>query len=366
MPEAENIFKRNRTLVFFLIGLVIVLALLYILRSAILPFVIGIVLVYLLLPAITWVEKKLPYKGKGLEAKRIFLIILSFIVVLALVSLLVYLIVTVVADSFSALISSAPEYVTQGLNTLQEWFESFRQILSSGQRQQVDEAISEIALKLSTWLQNAVVSGLAFIPETFSMLFGFFALPLFLFYILKDSRKLSEGFYSFFSLEMAIHVKNVFSIMDKVLGQYIRAQLFLGFVVAILVFVGLSILGIHFAPALAVIAGITELVPIVGPWIGGVVGVLVTLAIAPDKVIWVILIYLIIQLLENMLLVPRIQGGLLHINPGILIFLLVLGSYVAGIWGMILIAPLTATAVAIYKYARQNIEAQENQQITQT
>ena len=200
MTGSENIFKRNRTLVFFLIGLVIVLALLYILRSAILPFVIGIVLVYLLLPAITWVEKKLPYKGKGLEAKRIFLIILSFIVVLALVSLLVYLIVTVVADSFSALISSAPEYITQGLNTLQEWFESFRQILSSGQRQQVDEAISEIALKLSTWLQNAVVSGLAFIPETFSMLFGFFALPLFLFYILKDSRKLSESFYSFFSL----------------------------------------------------------------------------------------------------------------------------------------------------------------------
>ena len=153
--------------------------------------------------------------------------------------------------------------------------------------------------------------------------------------------------------------------MDNVLGRYIRAQLLLGLVVATLVFTGLTILGIKLAPALAIIAGVTELIPTVGPWIGGAVGVIVTLAVAPDKVFWVVVVYLSVQMLENMLLVPRIQGGLLRINPGILIFLLVLGAYLAGIWGMLLVAPLTATIVEIYKYVRQNIKVEEGQPFPQ-
>jgi predicted PurR-regulated permease PerM len=109
-------------------------------------------------------------------------------------------------------------------------------------------------------------------------------------------------------------------------------------------------LGIELAPALAVFAGITELIPTIGPWIGGAVGVMVTLAVAPDKVLWVITLYFGVQALENYLLLPRIQGGYLKINPAILIFLLVIGATIAGLWGILLAAPLTATIVAIAKY----------------
>ena len=365
MAATESVFKKNRTLILFLIGLVIVFGLLYTLRSAILPFLIGLVIVYLLLPPITRAEKKLPYKGRGLRAKRVFLILLTFVVVLALVGLFFFYTITAAADSFATLLSNAPEYISKGLSTAQDWFESFRQNLSLAQQQQVDEYISKIGTTLGTWVQNAFVSGLTFIPSTFSMILGFCALPIFLFYILKDSKKLGEGFYSFFSPGVALHIRSILSIMDNVLGRYIRAQLLLGLVVATLVFTGLTILGIKLAPALAIIAGVTELIPTVGPWIGGAVGVIVTLAVAPDKVLWVVVVYLSVQMLENMLLVPRIQGGLLRINPGILIFLLVLGSYLAGIWGMLLVAPLTATIVEIYKYVRQNISAEESQQLPQ-
>jgi predicted PurR-regulated permease PerM len=75
--------------------------------------------------------------------------------------------------------------------------------------------------------------------------------------------------------------------------------------------------------------------------------------VAPDKVVWVILLFLAIQLLENYLLVPRIQGGYLRIHPAVLIALLVIGAYIAGFWGLLLAAPLTATVVEIYKYVRQ-------------
>jgi predicted PurR-regulated permease PerM len=136
--------------------------------------------------------------------------------------------------------------------------------------------------------------------------------------------------------------------------------------VAYLVFIGLFILGMSsVAPVLAAVAGVTELIPTLGPWIGGAFAVIVTLAIAPEKAIWVVTLFLFVQLLENTLLVPRIQGGYLRIHPAIAIFLLVLGAYIAGFWGILLAVPLAATIVEIYKYVRQNIEMEESQHLPQ-
>jgi predicted PurR-regulated permease PerM len=132
--------------------------------------------------------------------------------------------------------------------------------------------------------------------------------------------------------------------------------------VAVLCFIGLAALGITLAPALAVLQGIMEFVPILGPWIGGAIGVIVILAVAPQKVIWAIGVYLGVQLLENILLVPRIHGGYLRIHPALILVLLPLGAYIAGLWGIILIVPLTATAVEIYKYVRDSLKAGEKQQ----
>ena len=78
----------------------------------------------------------------------------------------------------------------------------------------------------------------------------------------------------------------------------------------------------------------------------------VTLALAPDKVIWVILLAVVIQLLENMILVPRIASSCMRIHPALILVLLVMGGYLWGLWGMVLAVPLTATMIELYKYVR--------------
>jgi predicted PurR-regulated permease PerM len=92
------------------------------------------------------------------------------------------------------------------------------------------------------------------------------------------------------------------------------------------------------------------MVPIIGLWIGGAVGVLVTLAVAPDKVIWVILLYLGIQVLENSFLVPRIQGNALDLHPIAVMVVIVIGSHLFGLWGVILGPLLVAAAKEVIKY----------------
>jgi predicted PurR-regulated permease PerM len=110
---------------------------------------------------------------------------------------------------------------------------------------------------------------------------------------------------------------------------------------------------------LAVIAAIGEVIPIVGPWISGIIAVITMIALAPDKVIWVVLLFLLVQLLENNLLVPKIQGQYMRIHPAITIFLLFSGGYIGGILGVVLIVPITATIVELYKYVNQVLKKED-------
>jgi len=363
----SSVFKRHWRLISFILGLIIVFWLLYALRSAIIPFVLGLVLAYLVLPVILWIERKLPRQDKWQQTKRILLIILAFIVLLGVVGFFSYFLVTAVIDAFMVLINNAPQYIAAGLHALEEWFETFRLQFPPEMQQEIDNLLLDAGTALGNFIRDTFAKGISFIPSTFSLLLGFAALPIFLFYILKDSEKLSKNFYSALSPWVAEHSKNIASIIDRVLGRYIRAQLMLGLVVAYLVFIGLLILGLSsVAPVLAAFAGITELIPTLGPWIGGAAAVIVTLAVAPEKAIWVALLFVVIQLLENSLLVPRIQGGYLHIHPAILVVLLVLGAYVAGFWGILLVAPVTATVVEIYKYVQHNIKTAESEQPPQS
>jgi predicted PurR-regulated permease PerM len=357
----RDTFKRHWRLISFVLGIIVLFWLLYALRGAILPFVVGLVLAYLLKPLLLWLERKLPSWDRWQQTKRVSLIILIFVVLVGLVGFLAYFVITAVVDASLVLINNAPQYLGIGLHALQQWFEVFREQMPAEVRTEIDSFLVEVGVTLGNAVKSAFMGGVSRIPSAINLVFGFVTLPIFLFYILKDSEKLRRDFYAALPSWVAEHTRNVAKIIENVLGRYIRAQLLLGLIVAYFSFVGLLFLRVPFAAALAVFAGITELIPVVGPWIGGAAAVVVTLAIMPEKAIWVAVLFLVIQLLENALLVPRIQGSYLKINPGILVVLLVMGAYVAGFWGLLLAAPLTATAIALYKYVRERMQLEKCQ-----
>ncbi|MGD8500982.1 MAG: AI-2E family transporter [Phycisphaerales bacterium] len=359
MTTAGNTFSRHRPLILLIVGLIIVFSLLYALRSAIVPFATGLVLAYLLLPLISWIEQRLPAKDRWQQSKRVSLIIIIFVIMLAIAGVLSYFLISAVVNAFYVLVNYAPQFIARGLWELEQFVKLFQQQFPIEVQQQVYDFMLEIGTAAGAAVRGIFLTGVSFIPATFGLIFGFAALPVFLFYLLKDSEKLKEGFFAAFSPPVAEHARNISSIIEGVLGRYIRAQLVLGFVVAYLVFIGLLILEIELAPVLAAFAGVTELIPILGPWIGGITAVIVTLAIVPEKAIWVAVLFLAVQLLENTLLVPRVQGGYMRIHPAIVIVLLVLGAKFAGFWGLILAVPFTAVVVEIYKYVRQNITVAE-------
>ncbi len=360
-----HFLSRHWKLVVLVLGTVIFFWVLYLLRTVILPFALGLVLAYLLAPLINWLESKFPRPEKWPGGKRVLSILIVFFLLLALLAVFSYVIATAVIDASVSLATGAPYFLSKSLYQIQEWLEVVRQQFPPEVRNEVDRALLEAGVALGNAIRDALFKGVSFMPETFSIVLGLAALPLFLFYALKDSDKLKNYFYSAFTPGISEHIRNLVSIIERVLGRYIRAQLMLGLIVAYLIFIGLLILEIPFAPVLAILAGIGELIPTLGPWFSGAVVAIIALALVPDKVIWVIVLFLAVQLLENSLLVPRIQGGYLRIHPAVMIFMLVLGAYIAGFWGLLLAGPLTATGVEIYQYARRHYQEEETPQPTE-
>ncbi|NLE89625.1 MAG: AI-2E family transporter, partial [Dehalococcoidales bacterium] len=217
--------KNNWRLIVFMAAVLILLALAWAWRGVLLPFVIGLILAYLMLPGVNWLERKLPPKNKWLKARRILAILIVFIITIGIVGgILSYIIITVI-QTFIDLFSRAPEYISTIMDQLQQWADSFQQQLPPGLQTQVEQLIANLGLQMESILENLAKGGFSFISGTVGALLGFAALPLFLFYIIKDYGQIKNNIYSFLPDWAAEHIRNIALIIDKVLGGYIKATL---------------------------------------------------------------------------------------------------------------------------------------------
>ncbi len=350
MSSALDFLSHYWRVILFILALLLIFWIVWILLNTLLPFIVGLILAYLLMPIIKWLENKLPAKGRLSQTKRILLILFIFLIALAAIGLLAFFTIPAIISSVLSFFSNLPKILPDLISRFQAWTNNLRQLVPPEIRTQVDAYFANLASTIGTALESGLLIGFSYLRATFGFILGFVSLPVFLFYLLKDEQKLSEGFYSSLSPWWREHTRGVVKILQDILGRYFRATLVLALAVAVLDFIGLMILGIPFAPALAFWAGLTEFIPILGPWLGGAAGVLVTLSTDINKVIPVAALYFITQTLENVFLVPRIHGQFLKLHPAIILILLVLGGHFAGIWGIILAVPLTATFVELVKY----------------
>ena len=360
-------FKISR-LLWLVLGTIIIGLVLYQLRNALLPFIIGGALAYVLEPFISWLERRIPWMSSRPEIKRIILILLIYaIFVLIVIGALIAFIPPITAE-VRHFVENVPSLIERSRGTI----ESLDAQITERLPEEVVAAIHDAAQDLGKVIVSALLVFAArtygVISQTLSLLLGLAMVPLILFYLLKDGDKIIGGMLSILSPEPRRHTRNVLDILNGVFSSYIRGQLILGLVVGVLVFIGLMLLGVPFAPVLGLVAGITELIPIIGPWLGAIPGLLVVLATAPEKFIWVALLYLGVQLIENSLLVPRIQGESLDLHPVMVLAALIVGSEIAGFWGIILGPPLAAAGreVLVYFLGVWRAEDADEVSITET
>ena len=204
-----------------------------------------------------------------------------------------------------------------------------------------------------SFLRPLIDSAASFVTS----IFGYLILPAWLFFLLKDRPRLQGAMDRALPTAWRPDTWAIAGIVHEVFGKWVRGQLLLGAVVGLASFVGLTILGFtvdpifgRFAVLLAIIAGLGELIPIIGPIISAVPAVLLGLTAGPVPALAALLLYLAIQLVENNFLVPKIQSDAIDLHPSAIITALVIGGAIFGLLGAILALPVTAAFRDVFKY----------------
>jgi predicted PurR-regulated permease PerM len=146
--------------------------------------------------------------------------------------------------------------------------------------------------------------------------------------------------------------------VSRVLGGYLRGQLFLAAIVGVSAGMGTALLGLPYAVVLGVLAGLFELVPMFGPILSAIPAVLVALFLPFPTVIWVIVFFLVIQQVENNVLAPRISGHAVGLHPLGAMFALLAGFQIAGLLGGLFAVPVAGVLWVLATAGYRNVLAE--------
>ncbi len=327
-------------------------------RVPLTPFIIGLVLAYVLLPVVNTLARRIP---------RALAILIVYIVGLALVVGVIAYLVPQIVYQVQQLLASLPS-VGQMQEAISDLVQLYQSRVPPSIRQPIDEALTNalrtFQANLTTYIQEAgrfVWIQVLQVINTVSFLIGFFIVPIWLFYVLHDQAKSHAWIDQMLHPRLRADFWNICDITNHDLGDYVRGQLTLSLIIGGLVGLGMLILqlvgfNMPYALLLGIISMLTELIPVIGPALGMIPGVLIGLLISPGTGLAALIVYLVIQQFENSFLVPRIIGGSIRIHPAILTVIIIAMGYRFGLIGIIMAAPLAAIARDLFIYLHRRLE----------
>lgn len=322
--------------------------------SALVPIALGLAIAYLLAGPVERLARLMP---------RWLALLLMFFATVGLIFLAFRIVLPPLVDQLATLAERTPELLAEARTHLEElgfWWTTLE--MPPEVRTAIEDAIASGLAQLYGVLQGWVAGLVVGLLRAAGFVLGLVVVPFFVFYVVRDQRRIL-GYLTAVSGRARDDVLVLLRLVDDVLGRWVRAQLLLMVSVGVASFVGTLVLGTLASPTLAqfalvlgVFAGITELFPVVGPIIGAVPAVVIALTDDPLAALWVLLLYLAIQQLENAVLVPKIVGDALALHPAALIAALIVGGAVFGLLGAVLAAPLLAFGRSIYRYVDARLE----------
>jgi predicted PurR-regulated permease PerM len=341
--------RRNRLILVFAL-LLLLLALLWAARGALAPYILGLALAYLLIPLVRLLDKGLQRLTRGWRGSRIIAVLLTYLLVILVMALFFLMVVPVIAQQFRVLWDSREALIEDGEVLTDRFLGWYDETVPVDIQTQIQTNIREALGSIGRALQSGVIRTFGVVTNVVSTVVGFIVIPFWLFYILSDESTFLRRAVGMLPERMRPDVVNVMRIADGILGKYLRGQLILCVIVGVMATVGLTLLGVRFPAVLGLIAGVFEILPFVGPIIGLVPAVIVATIQQPILGLWTLFLFLGIQQLENVILVPRISGKAVEVHPALIMVVLVIGNQVAGLWGMILAVPVTAIIRDVFKY----------------
>jgi predicted PurR-regulated permease PerM len=335
-----------------LAGLLLVGWLLWLLAPILTPFLIAALLSYLGDPAVDRLETW------GLP--RTFAVVVVFAGLVILIAAAITLLVPVIGAQIRALADAIPVYI-EWLNTQAlPWVE---------QQLDIDISTFDLTALKDTLSANIRAAGgaaaniLSYITRSGAVLVGWllnlFLIPVVAFYLLRDWDLLIAWINGLIPKRVEPTVSRLAREADTVLGAFLRGQLLVMLGLSAIYSVGLSLVGVQFALLIGLLAGLVSFVPYLGVIVGVIVASVAVLFQTQDvlQLLWVVVVFVIGQMLEGMVLTPWLVGDRIGIHPVMVIFAVLAGGQLFGFFGVLLALPVAAVLAVLARYARERYQA---------
>jgi len=310
----------------------IVFYFLYLVRDILAILFISLVLASAVDPWVDWMRNKKIPRGVG--------IIIIYIIMFAVVGAVISLIIPPIAVQVNELINSFPqilEKIISGGKFLKEYSASHG----------ILDSLKEYMGTISENVQGAAGGIFSTVSGIFGSIFTFFLVLVITFYMVVEENAIKKIVWSIAPEANQVYIMQLINRMQKKVGLWLRGQLILSLIIFVLTYIGLLILGVKYALVLALIAGLTEFVPYLGPILASIPAIFLAFTQEPTLAIFVAVLYYIIQLTENNIIVPKLMQKVVGLNPIVSIAVLLIGFKIAGVTGAILSIPV-ATAVNVF------------------
>ncbi|NHN32029.1 AI-2E family transporter [Paenibacillus sp. S3N08] len=304
--------------------------LLVMLQTLFVPILISGFLYYMLRPLVNFLEKKGIGRGVGT--------LLIYFVITSIVGLFIVAFGPMLQTQIENFMANAPELV-ESTRVQIEKLQQNRLLAAYFTKDQGD-----ISTKISEYINSAINYATAYLSDTMSFLTSILliitTIPIILYYLLISGHKAMDNAVSMLPKSYTYVAKETLEEIDSVLSGYIIGRIIICICLGIPVYLGFLWIGLPYPLLLAIIIAVTNLIPFIGPIIGAVPALIVAFTQSYPMMMWVALLIIVAQQLDDTILAPQVFGKKMDVHPLTIVLLLLVGEKLAGILGMLLAIPL--------------------------
>lgn len=324
------------------------------------PFIYGFIMAYLLYKPIRFIEKKIlafNFFKKHIKISRLLAIFLVYCIVILSLYFFINSMIPKLIDSLKTLVDKAPQIVDNTQDNITRFTKNnavLSNIMGDAQNSIENIELKETIQKFifdkfddkGMLLNNIFIIGFEKIMMVSSWFIQIILSVFIGIYVLLDKEILWRQFSKFFKIilgkNMYKRTVKLLQISDEVFYKFFTGKIICSVILGIVCFIGLLLIRINHPMLISFIIGITNMVPFFGPILGVVPGVLITLLYDPIKAVWLIILVIIIQQIEENIIAPKIIGNIIGLSPFWIICAIILGGEIFGIIGMFIAVPIFA------------------------
>ncbi len=321
MPQKIDISHKT---VIFAAAFVLSLWVIFLIRDLLIILFVAVIFVSALSPVVKFFTR--------LKIPKVISIAITYIIIIAIAAGLIISVLPTLIEQSSRLVVTAPALLAQFFNITN-----------------IDKSV--FSSEVTSFSKNIFSITISLFDNLLTMLF----MLVLTFYMLLEKENLESRIALLFRHREERARRSIIKIEEK-LGAWLQGQLILSVLIGVVSYIGLTILNIPYALPLALVAGVMEVIPVIGPIISALPAIFIALTITPVLAVIVAVMYLVIQQLENHLIVPQVMKRAVGLNPLIVILAIAIGSRLLGISGALLAVPL---AVVFQILATEIIEGRK-------